>query len=94
MGRLCGGASERRKCAIIPIGFKGIKPVQLIRSSAHVCHPNSWNNALIIYVCLQEKYYQPLIKQGRLKEEDMELYLFASKPSGGAAVLKPGRFII
>ena len=34
----------------------------------------------------QEKYYKKRIEKGVVKEEDMELYLFASKPSSGAAI--------
>ena len=34
----------------------------------------------------QEKYYKKRIEKGVVKEEDMDLYLFASKPSSGAAI--------
>lgn len=34
----------------------------------------------------QEKYYTKRVEKGVVKEEDMELYLFASKPSSGAAI--------
>ena len=37
---------------------------------------------------MQESYYQPLVKKGKIKEEDLDLYVFASKPAAGAAVLK------
>ncbi|KAG0559692.1 hypothetical protein KC19_10G123600 [Ceratodon purpureus] len=37
---------------------------------------------------LKESYFQPLVKKGKIKEEDLDLYVFASKPSAGAAVLK------
>jgi N-acetylgalactosamine kinase len=37
---------------------------------------------------VQEEYYYPLVKKGKIKGEDLDLYVFASKPSGGAAVLK------
>jgi len=39
-------------------------------------------------VFVQESYYQPLVKKGKIKEDDLDLYIFASKPSAGAAVLK------
>ena len=35
-----------------------------------------------------EKYYAPLIEAGRLKQEDLAVTLFASRPSCGAAILK------
>ncbi|CAG7890840.1 unnamed protein product [Brassica rapa] len=35
---------------------------------------------------VKEKYYRKRIEKGVVKEEDMELYLFASKPSSGAAI--------
>ncbi|CAF2126516.1 unnamed protein product [Brassica napus] len=35
---------------------------------------------------VKEKYYKKRIEKGVVKEEDMELYLFASKPSSGAAI--------
>lgn len=35
---------------------------------------------------IQEKYYRKRVEKGVVKEEDMELYLFASKPSSGAAI--------
>ncbi|KAF3527457.1 hypothetical protein DY000_02043759 [Brassica cretica] len=35
---------------------------------------------------VKEKYYKKRIEKGMVKEEDMELYLFASKPSSGAAI--------
>lgn len=37
---------------------------------------------------LKETYYKPLLERGKIKEEDLDLYVFASKPSAGAAVLK------
>ncbi|KAG0567930.1 hypothetical protein KC19_7G173000 [Ceratodon purpureus] len=37
---------------------------------------------------LKESYYQPLVTKGKIKEEDLDLYVFASKPAAGAAVLK------
>lgn len=39
-------------------------------------------------VLVQETYYKPLLERGKIKEEDLDLYVFASKPSAGAAVLK------
>jgi hypothetical protein len=36
---------------------------------------------------VKKQYYQPLIAQGRLAEEEVGQFLFASKPSSGAAVL-------
>jgi len=36
---------------------------------------------------VKEQYYGPLIAQGRLAEEDVGQFLFASKPSSGAAIL-------
>nr|VDC81436.1 unnamed protein product [Brassica rapa] len=35
---------------------------------------------------VKEKYYKKRIEKGVVKEEDMKLYLFASKPSSGAAI--------
>ncbi|CAA7017070.1 unnamed protein product [Microthlaspi erraticum] len=35
---------------------------------------------------VKEKYYKKRVEKGVVKEEDMELYLFASKPSSGAAI--------
>ncbi|CAN6926727.1 unnamed protein product [Brassica oleracea] len=35
---------------------------------------------------VKDKYYRKRIEKGVVKEEDMELYLFASKPSSGAAI--------
>jgi len=37
---------------------------------------------------LKKSYYEPLVKRGKIKEEDLDLYIFASKPSAGAAILK------
>lgn len=37
---------------------------------------------------LKESYFEPLVKKGKIKEQDLDLYVFASKPSAGAAVLK------
>ncbi|KFK38119.1 hypothetical protein AALP_AA3G072000 [Arabis alpina] len=37
---------------------------------------------------VREKYYKKRVEKGVIKEEDMELYLFASKPSSGAAIFK------
>jgi N-acetylgalactosamine kinase len=37
---------------------------------------------------LKESYYQSLVEKGKIKEEDLDLYVFASKPSAGAAILK------
>ena len=39
-------------------------------------------------VFMQESYYQPLVKKGKIKEEDLDLYVFVSKPLVGAVILK------
>jgi len=44
----------------------------------------SKRNGLVVFT--QEKYYKKRIEKGVVKEEDMEFYLFASKPSSGAAI--------
>lgn len=43
---------------------------------------------MLMDVFVQESYYQPLVKKGKIKEEDLDLYVFASKPAAGAAILK------
>jgi N-acetylgalactosamine kinase len=37
---------------------------------------------------VQESYSQLFVQKGKIKEEDLDLYVFASKPAAGAAVLK------
>ena len=37
---------------------------------------------------MTEEYYRGLIKEGRLKEEDLPDTIFASRPSSGGAILK------
>jgi N-acetylgalactosamine kinase len=37
---------------------------------------------------LKEVYYYPKVKKGSIKIEDLDLYVFDSKPSGGAAILR------
>jgi N-acetylgalactosamine kinase len=37
---------------------------------------------------LKEVYYYPKVKKGSIKIEDLDLYAFDSKPSGGAAILR------
>ncbi|KAK4433857.1 Galactokinase [Sesamum alatum] len=37
---------------------------------------------------LKEQYYQSRIKKGVIKESDIDCYVFASKPSSGAAIIK------
>lgn len=40
---------------------------------------------------LIQHYYEPLVSQGVVSEADLPCCLFASSPSGGAAVLQPDR---
>jgi N-acetylgalactosamine kinase len=44
----------------------------------------SKRNGVVVFI--QEKYYKKRVEKGVVKKEDMELYLFASKPSSGAAI--------
>jgi hypothetical protein len=37
---------------------------------------------------VKEVYYYPKVKKGSIKIEDLDLYVFDSKPSGGAAILR------
>ena len=39
---------------------------------------------------LIQQYYQPLVSQGVISETELPFCLFASSPSSGAAVIKPG----
>jgi hypothetical protein len=39
---------------------------------------------------LIQQYHQPLVSQGVISETDLPFCLFASSPSSGAAVTKPG----
>jgi N-acetylgalactosamine kinase len=42
-----------------------------------------------VYLCFaQEKYYKSRIDRGVIQQGDLGLYVFASKPSSGAAILK------
>jgi N-acetylgalactosamine kinase len=37
---------------------------------------------------MQESFYQERIEKGVISKSDLGLYVFASKPSSGAAILK------
>lgn len=45
-------------------------------------------NVLMILLFYQEKFYQSRISRGVINNNDLGLYVFASKPSSGAAIFK------
>lgn len=40
------------------------------------------------YIVYQEHFYQSRIERGIINKNDLGLYVFASKPSSGAAIFK------
>ena len=85
MGWLCRGLGKREYSTSVYPQFEGITLSVLI--FAHILNTEGSKhvNILILY---QEQFYQSRIDRGVINNNDLGLYVFASKPSSGAAILK------
>lgn len=78
------------KESLVPQFILNLKVVSFCSKFSSKLTTNSWQTVLTWFpFCLyQEQFYESRVVKGVIEKNDLGLYVFASKPSSGAAILK------